>query len=92
MAITCHLPLCEARIGRGQLMCREHWFMVPLAQRQAVNRTWRAYRSGPAGRIAYFEARDAAILAAATRVGVEGLVEPDAPRFRALQEELEKRR
>ena len=43
----CALPGCGAAVGSGKLMCREHWYMVPLKQRRLVNARWRALKSGP---------------------------------------------
>ena len=42
----CALPGCGAPVGTGKLMCREHWYMVPLRLRRLVNRRWRALNRG----------------------------------------------
>lgn len=92
MTGVCQLPTCETRVGRGQLMCRPHWFKVPQRLRQEVNAAWRLFRKGSEHRIAYFEVRDEAIRVVAEQEGVAHLFVPDAPRMRLLQAELEKRR
>ncbi len=33
---------CPEPVRRGQLMCRDHWYRVPIALRREVNETWRA--------------------------------------------------
>lgn len=42
-AHDCPAITCTRRVGRGQLMCRGHWFMVPKMLRDAV---WDAWRGG----------------------------------------------
>jgi hypothetical protein len=60
-------PVCGAAIARGKLLCREHWYAVPLATRRVVNATWRSVKRAEPGKPsldalrAYREAHDAAI-------------------------------
>ncbi len=67
MSDDCPVPCCSTGKKRGMLMCRDHWFAVPLVLRKAVGRTWRAYLKacGPDEVLpaikAYREAREAAI-------------------------------
>lgn len=43
MAHTCHAVECNTRVVPEMLMCRKHWFMVPMHIRRWV---WSAYRDG----------------------------------------------
>ena len=40
----CMATVCKAEISKALLMCPRHWSMVPNAMKNAVNRTWRAWR------------------------------------------------
>jgi len=40
-AHDCPATTCTRRVGRGQLLCRSHWFMVPKPLRDAVLNAWR---------------------------------------------------
>jgi len=66
MAHRCHANGCEVEVPPKILMCRRHWFMVPIALREAV---WASYRPGqeidkrPTAE--YLDAADAAIAAVA---------------------------
>jgi len=58
-AHDCPATGCTRRVGRGMLLCRPHWFMVPKALRDAV---WDAYAGGlGAGSPAHLEAVSAAV-------------------------------
>lgn len=37
-------PICGIAIQGGMLMCRTHWFRVPVRLRAEVNDSWRALR------------------------------------------------
>ncbi len=41
-AHTCHALGCATRIARAQLMCRDHWRMLPPALQAQVKREFRA--------------------------------------------------
>ncbi len=43
MPHTCHAENCSVPVPPKMLMCRLHWYMVPLRLRNAV---WREYRPG----------------------------------------------
>lgn len=43
MPHTCHAVECEVAVAPQMLMCRRHWFMVPLKLR---NRVWATYQDG----------------------------------------------
>jgi hypothetical protein len=58
-AHDCPATGCTRRVGRGQLLCRPHWFAVPKALRDAV---WDAWRGGlGAGSAAHRDAILAAV-------------------------------
>lgn len=40
MFYDCAILGCGRRIPTSQLMCREHWFMVPKPVRDRVNAAW----------------------------------------------------
>ncbi len=42
-AHDCPATDCTRRVGRGMLMCRQHWFMAPKPLRDAV---WHAWAGG----------------------------------------------
>lgn len=42
-AHDCPATGCTRRVGRGQLLCRPHWFITPKPLRDAV---WDAWRGG----------------------------------------------
>lgn len=44
MSRSCAIPSCSVRPKTGHLMCREHWFLVPMAARQEVTEGWAALR------------------------------------------------
>lgn len=58
---TCPIDGCPNRHQTNRLMCRRHWFTVPLELRDEV---WRAWREEGVSSERYREARDAAIAAA----------------------------
>lgn len=43
MKHTCHARGCEVEVPPEMLMCRRHWFQVPVGIRRRV---WAAYRLG----------------------------------------------
>jgi hypothetical protein len=43
MTHACLPPVCARQVSADQLMCREHWYMVPNAIRTAV---WVAWQDG----------------------------------------------
>lgn len=43
MAHTCHAVGCERSVPPQMLMCKPHWFKVPL---QLRNRVWATYQDG----------------------------------------------
>lgn len=66
-AHDCPATGCTARVGRGQLMCRTHWFMVPKALRDAI---WDAWRGGlGAGSPPHRDAVLAAVTAVNAKLG-----------------------
>lgn len=38
---ACPVAACISRRKPGHLMCREHWYLVPVATRREVNEAWR---------------------------------------------------
>jgi hypothetical protein len=40
-------PCCAVPIKRGQLLCRDCWYRVPVKLRRAVNEAWNAFRRHP---------------------------------------------
>lgn len=70
MAHTCHAIACEKPVPPQMLMCKKHWFMVPLKLR---NRVWATYRDGQCDTFdpssAYCQAAKAAVLAVAEHEG-----------------------
>ncbi len=93
MSATCNAVGCTASRGRG-LMCRTHWFKVPMLVRRRINETWsiftRAKRPDGVTRdsayLDYIEARDEAIRFVAHLEGQLAGFSPDLPRIRRLQE------
>lgn len=82
MPHTCHAVGCEVSVSPEMLMCRRHWFSVPLTLR---NRVWATYQQGqceiqsdvdPTN--AYCEAAKAAVVAVAQR---EGKYDPKHPKI-----------
>lgn len=80
MSHECAVPGCGSVIVAGLLMCKRHWYQVPLNLRSRVNRTWRGYVSvereaPPAQKLAalrsYREAREAAIESVQQAIGEE---------------------
>jgi hypothetical protein len=59
----CPIPGCKRKICRPLLMCRDHWYQVPLDVRRAV---WRLYDRAP-GSDAHRAAVSAAIAAVQAR-------------------------
>lgn len=51
----CAADFCEQRVGRGHLMCRKHWFELPIQLRRAITNAFGARRPQ-----AYQEAVEAA--------------------------------
>lgn len=39
---ACAANMCARRVGRGMLMCREHWFELPIKFRRAITGAWAA--------------------------------------------------
>lgn len=64
MAHTCHAIECEVPVPPAMLMCKPHWFRVPLALR---NRVWKEYNNGITK--AYCAAAKAAVTAVAEKEG-----------------------
>lgn len=68
---TCHARACKAPVPPAMLMCKRHWFLVPLELRDVV---WATYRRGqeidkrPSRE--YLDAADAAIKAVAEKEGI----------------------
>lgn len=67
---TCHAIACSKKVKPAMMMCKKHWFMVPLAIR---NQVWAHYRSGQEGdwrpSKEYCEAAKAALRAVAEKEG-----------------------
>lgn len=38
---SCAIPRCVARTKSGQIMCRDHWLLVPVTMRRRVTESWR---------------------------------------------------
>ncbi len=64
MAHHCHAIACEAEVPPAMLMCRKHWFRVPLKLR---NQVWAEYHNGITK--AYCEVAKAAVTAVAEGEG-----------------------
>lgn len=68
----CHATRCRVSVPPEMLMCRRHWFMVPRDVRLKV---WATYRQGQCDDLnpsaAYCRAAKAAVVAVATREGLE---------------------
>lgn len=78
MSHECAVPGCGSAIVAGLLMCKRHWYQVPLNLRARVNRTWLGYatlerEAPPAHKLAalrfYREAREAAIESVQQAIG-----------------------
>lgn len=80
MAHTCHAVACERVVPPAMLMCKTHWFKVPLALR---NRVWSTYRDGQCDTFdpssAYCQAAKAAVIAVAEKEGRE--IDPKDPKI-----------
>lgn len=80
MAHTCHAIACNKPVAPEMLMCRAHWFSVPLALR---NRVWSTYRDGQCDTFdptsAYCQAAKAAVTAVAEKEGRP--IRPDDPKM-----------
>jgi hypothetical protein len=62
MTHHCHAFRCKVAVPPAMFMCRKHWFMLPIAMRNAV---WREYQPGQEERKvaptkAYFRVTDEA--------------------------------
>lgn len=64
MAHHCHAIACDVEVPPAMLMCKSHWFRVPLALR---NRVWAEYHKGITR--AYCEVAKAAVRAVAEKEG-----------------------
>ena len=70
---TCYAPDCRKRVDEGTLMCKPHWFQVPLRIRRRVWAAWTAFKKEPsvatvrAYRAARDEARDSLLPMEAAR-------------------------
>lgn len=64
MAHTCHAIACDVEVPPAMLMCKSHWFRVPLKLR---NRVWAEYHNGITK--AYCAAAKAAVTAVAEAEG-----------------------
>ena len=42
----CPAPRCARRVPHSQLACREHWYEIPKAERDAVWYTYRRFGMG----------------------------------------------
>jgi hypothetical protein len=80
MSHTCHAVACEQYIPPTMLMCRQHWFMVPLSLR---NKVWAAYRDGQCDTLdpssAYCKTAKAAVIAVAEKEG--RVIDPKDPKI-----------
>lgn len=72
MAHHCHATGCKAHVPPEMWGCKKHWFMVPYAIRQRI---WKTYRVGQCDDMNpskdYLLAAKAAVIAVATREGIE---------------------
>jgi len=70
MAHTCHAVGCECIVPPTMLMCRRHWFSVPLKLRDKV---WATYQDGQCDGLdpssVYCQAAKAAVIAVAEKEG-----------------------
>lgn len=64
MAHHCHAIACEVKVPPAMLMCKRHWFSVPLTLR---NRVWAEYHNGITK--AYCEVAKRAVRAVAEKEG-----------------------
>ena len=46
MTHKCAVQECDKEISSELLMCRKHWFLVPLAIRRRVLRAWSDFQIG----------------------------------------------
>lgn len=80
MPHTCHAVECEVVVSPQILMCRRHWFMVPLKLR---NRVWATYQDGQCDTFdptsAYCQAAKAAVIAVAEKEG--RTIDPKHPKI-----------
>lgn len=80
MAHTCHAIGCEVVVRPEMLMCRKHWFTVPLKLRNRVRST---YQDGQCGTFnptsAYCQAAKAAVITVAEREG--RAIDPKEPKI-----------
>ena len=89
MSHACHAVGCRIAIDPQMLMCRDHWFQVPVDLRRAV---WRHYARGQEDNpslvsAAYAQAARRAVVAVAQAEGRKNLVE--APEVRLYDQWLE---
>lgn len=64
MPHTCHAIACNVLVPPEMLMCKSHWFRVPLGLRSKV---WAEYRKGVTK--AYCAVAKAAVIAVAEKEG-----------------------
>lgn len=80
MAHTCHAVGCERSVPPQMLMCKPHWFKVPL---QLRNRVWATYQDGQCDTFDptsdYCKAAKAAVIAVAEKEG--RVVDPKDPKI-----------
>lgn len=80
MAHICHAIACERYVPPQMLMCRKHWFTVPLALR---NRVWATYQDGQCDTLDptsdYCKAAKAAVIAVAEKEG--RTIDPKDPKI-----------
>ena len=74
MPHTCHAIACDVPVPPEMLMCRKHWFTVPVGLR---NRVWTEYHNGITK--AYCLAAKAAVIAVAEKEGRE--IDPREPKI-----------
>lgn len=69
MPHTCHAENCTVPVPPKMLMCRRHWYMVPVALRRAV---WAEYRPGQE-----IDKRPSADYMAVQRAAIEAVAEKE---------------
>lgn len=55
MKRTCPVGGCRRTIGRAQLLCPTHWYMVPKERRDRIWKSFKANGKSPAHRELCFE-------------------------------------
>jgi hypothetical protein len=48
----CPTPGCNAKVPNTLAFCRNHWFAIDLARREAI---WASYNAGKAGTVGHIE-------------------------------------